>query len=377
MNKYYIIFSMFIIAIVNNSIKAQDIATINYEEYIKESKAAEDEFRNYLPKIERLENKHTNDPEFLIGSALLYERYANSKETGEKIKKYWERVFIIDPNNKVALATKIRDDQYMYLQDLSLIFDELDRKIKSAQKRGSDSITIEYQINMGPQGFAGKNNTEQQVFIGKYGEKITQPATSQSQLYKYFAKGDNKDIVISDFESAKVQLKEKLNEELEKSLDIIDNAEKCDPDNALYNYLKAHIYFKLGNIEYGLEQIKTGTQKKYLRTYYPEIRQSAAKVLELIDFPEFSRQYITASYSPAAQFIRESILNEDLEPLLAEYLKQYKNEKIKEVVDMVILMKEQILHDPMPYDTLSKIYSEIIDKWIDKYKSKLSMDSSK
>jgi len=37
--------------------------------------SAEDEFHNYLSKIELLEDKYSNDPEFLIGSALLYKRY--------------------------------------------------------------------------------------------------------------------------------------------------------------------------------------------------------------------------------------------------------------------------------------------------------------
>jgi len=367
MNKYLFIFSMSFIVIALNNIEAQDTATLTYEEYIKEWRAAEDEFRNYLPKIELLEDEYADDPEFLIGSALLYEKYYTSKVEAEKIDKYWERVLSIDPNNKVALATTIRNDQYWYLQKQSLIFDELDRKIKSAQKRETGSITIKYQMNMGPYTIVRKN-----------GEKILQPAhTSQPQLYKYFAKGDNKDIVITDFDATLVQLKTKLDVELAESLDIISNAEKHDPDNALYNYLKAHIYFKLGYNDYGLNQIKIGTKKEYLKTYYPQIIESVAKVLELIDFPEPLRQFIKASYSSTGLFIRDSILNEDLEPLIAEYGKQDKNETIKEILDMVSMIAQQLRKEPMPSEAMQKGHSEIVEKWIEKIKINLSMESSR
>lgn len=255
----------------------------------------------------------------------------------------------------------------MYLQDLSLIFDELDRRIKSARKSGNSSITIKYRMTMGPHALVGKN-----------GERTLQSArTSQSELYKYFSQGDSKDVVITDFDAALVQLKTKLDAELAESLDIIDKAENRDPNNALYNYLKAHIYFKLGYNGHGLNQINISAQKEYLKTYYAEINQSVSKVLELIDFPKPLRQYIKVSYSPAAQFIRESILTKDLEPLIVEYRTQDKKGKISEILDIVALIKEQVLREPMPYDTLPQRYSEIIDKWIENQKSKLSIDSSK
>ena len=108
MNKYLFIFSMSFIAIALNSIEAQSTSSLTVQEYMQQLRKAEDEFRNYLPKIELLEDEYADDPEFLIGSALLYEKYYTSKVEAEKIDKYWERVLSIDPNHKIALATKIR-----------------------------------------------------------------------------------------------------------------------------------------------------------------------------------------------------------------------------------------------------------------------------
>ena len=364
MNKYLIFFIFYTLTTLN-SVKAQDTSQLTEEKFFKQLVQIEDEFHNYLPKIELLENQYANDPDFLIGSALLYSKYGNSEVVVEKSDQQWERIFSFDPNNKVALAITVKDVQF-YPERLSLIYDELIRRINSAKAREFGSITIRYQINYGPNKIVEKN-----------GEKILQPAqTSQSRLYKYFSQGNNKDIVISDFESAEVKLKAKLNLELAESLDIIDNAEKRDPDNALYNYLKAHIYFKLGNNDFGLNQIKLGTQKEYLKTYYPQIIQSVSKVLDLINYPESLRQYISARYSSTAQLIRSMLLTDDLEPLINEFYEQKKVEPIKEIINMVSLIKEQIHEEPMPTEVMQQAYSEIIENWIKKVSSNFSIENS-
>jgi hypothetical protein len=347
----------FIIVFFQSNILANS-ASISEEEYNKQYKNAQDEFLNYLPKIELLEEKYADDPEFLLGSAILYTQYANTERMVKKIDKQWERILSSDPNNKAALATVTIKNTQFYTTRVQTRLDELESKIMSAKKRGVDSITIPYQRST-----TRLIQNEGDTFQTSSNVKI------QPELYKYFSTGDNKDIVIKDFDAARITLKEKLTTELAESIDLISNAENRDTDNALYNYLKANIYFEIGNSEPALEQVRIAGKKKFLNTYFVESRQAVFKVLELINFPEQMRQYITDRYSPIGPFIIGNIEKKILEPAVTKYEKQGQTDRTEEIFNMASLMAEQIRKEPMPYETINREYGDAIEKWVETSKN--------
>jgi hypothetical protein len=321
-------------------------STLTEEEYTRQRMKAEEYLRNLLPEMEVLENKYANDVEIQMGLAILYKRnHTGSANWIEKIEGQWEKVISLDPGNKIALATITTNNTQFYTARFSARLDDLEGMIESAKNRDANYITIQKEIRYAPM---VDSNFVQMDF--------------QSPLYQYFSEGNNEDIVIRDFEAARKGLKEKLKSELAKSIEIISTAEKSDPNNALYNYLKAQVFFEMRQNESGLEQVRIATQKQYLKTYLPEMRQAVSKVLDALNFPEQFRSIIDSEYAPFGQIITANILRKGLEPIIAQCKEQGQSERIKEIINMVSIIEEQIRQEPLPYPAAVNRYSDIIKK---------------
>jgi hypothetical protein len=347
--------NVFVTLIILISMSAQSNAADQNSARIEEDsmrrvKAAQAEIYSRWPEMERLEKEYATDVEIQMGLAILYKRnHTGSASWTEKIEEQWKKVISLDPGNKTALATITTNNTQFYTARFSARLDDLEMKIEGAIKRGDEYITIQKEIRYAP--IIINSKTVQTDF--------------QVPLYQYFSSGDNKDIVISDFEAARKELKEKLTIELAESIETISTAEKSDPNNALYNYLKAQVFFEMGQNESGLEQVRTATKKQYLKTYVPEMRQAVSKVLEALNFPEQFRSIIDSEYVPFGQFINSHIITKGLEPLISQYKEQNQTKRIEEIVNMASVMEKQIRQEPMPYPMTVNRYGDNIKRWID------------
>ncbi len=345
----------FVILIILNSMLAQSNiidqnSVLIEEDFRRKVKASQTEIYNLLPEMKLLEKEYATDVDIQLGLAILYKRYPDgSANIEEKIKRQWEKVLSLDPSNKIALATITNNNTQFYMARYSARLDDLESLIESAQKRGVDYITIQKENRYAPTVNSNMVQLERD---------FTPP------LYKYFSEGNNEDIVIRDYEEARRQLKEKLKIELSESIEPIRKSEQNDTGNALYNYLEAEVYFGLSQNESGLEQVRIATQKQYLKTYLPEIRQAVSKVLVTINFPEQFRSIITSEYAPFGQFITGNIITKGLEPLLAQYKEQGKSKSVEEIFNMTSLIAEQIRKEPMPYPTAVNRYGDVIERWV-------------
>jgi hypothetical protein len=335
MKKIFVIFIM-CLGLINKTVST-GLADINA---LKPWDEAEKKLHELFPEFQILENKYPNNMEIQLGLEVLYARFAVSEYPATKVEEQWKRVLRIDPNNRPAWAISVTKAIQFNTARRRAIIKQLEGKIENAKKRGSQQLTIPRKISYA------------QTSIKK-DDSITKvpPQEYESDLFPYLSKGNEEVVVINDFDAAIGQLKEQLDKELGGMFGIVNQAEKIDHDNALYNYLKAHLYFTLDKSESGLGEIRKATQKKYLNTYFTETRHAISIVLQTVNFPDNLRCHIEDVYSPFGDFIRREICKNGLEPLSRRYEEQGDNENVIEISELMLKIAKQISEEPLPYSS--------------------------
>ena len=305
---------------------------------------AEIKLREFLPKLYSIGNKHPNDTEIQLGLGVIYSRYG-LEGISQKIEEQWQKVLRIDPNNKTAWAISVTKFCRMKTARKTNLLEWIERGIDNAKKRGVNEMIVR---------------------------------RSGNPLYPIFKEEETETIVISDFDAARKQLCEKLDEELSLAIAEINQGEKRDPDNALYNYLKAHVHFELGQKEVALKEIGNAVRKKYLKTYFTETRSATAKVLQEVGFPNYLRAHIEDVYSPFGDFLRNKIWKKQMAPLSETYAKQGDVQHALDISVLVLGIAKQIREEPLPYPSFfNQSFSQGLQKWAQERNKELSQKITK
>ena len=157
-------------------------------------------------------------------------------------------------------------------------------------------------------------------------------------------------MIITDFDAAHKHIAKKLDEEIPSVLDIINKGQSADPENSLYDYLRARLYFELDKQDKALEQIENAAKKKQLNYYKIERTATRAKVLEKINYPRRWRHLISPNFI-FVMSLRSSIWRNRLYELGQSYEEQGDFEKSKRMYELGLVLSEQIRHEPRPYFT--------------------------
>ena len=323
---------------------------------------AEKKLCELLPELQILEDRFPNNVEIQLGLATLYDRYSLSENVTTKVGEQWKKVLKIDPNNRPALARSVIKAIMFNTARHRAIIEQLEGQIEIARKKGSQQLII-----------PRKRSYMQTVIEKDDSLTIVPPHEYESELFPYLSKRNEEIVVINDFDAAIGQLKEQLDKELSGVFGIVNQAEKIDHDNALYNYLKAHLYFTLGQNESGLGEIRKATQKKYLNTYFTETRHAVSIVLKTVNFPDNLRCHIEDVYSPFGDFIRREICKNGLEPLSRKYEEQGDNENVIEISELMLKIAKQISEEPLPYPSfINPKLSQGLEKWAQERKNEIS-----
>lgn len=309
----------------------------------KEDDEARKKIGQFLPQLQAVEDKYPDDPEIQLGLGILYAKYATSETFTMKAQEQWDKVLKIDPNNKPTLAVSMRRLCQFRTAQRNYVRDWLERTIKSAEKRGAKQVTI----------YRG------------------------SPLYSWFQKEGQETVILSDYDAARKQLYQTLDEQLVPIAQTISRAEKRDPNNALYNYLTSHLYFELGQQEAGLEQITAAVEKQYLNTYFTDTRRAVARVLDLAGFPEHLRSHIENVYAPFGQFIGRRIWKAVLEPLAKSYEDQGDLKTAEELYSVILGIAKHIKEEPLPRRSfLNDTLVEAMETWAHQHIDELHGETS-
>ncbi len=126
-----------------------------------------------------------------------------------------------------------------------------------------------------------------------------------------------------------------LLEELRKSASV-------DPDNALYDYLSASMYFVEGQKQEAINKIEKGLNKKYMSLYTKERIEARQRLLDEMDFPSPEREgFLTTRTS----FTMPWHLCRDLLEIGEEHQKNGKFTEAENFYNMVVRIAEQTKED--------------------------------
>jgi len=304
---------------------------------------AEKKVRELLPSLESLEDKYTNDIEIQLGLGVLYSRYATSERFSEKAGEQWQKVLKIDPNNHSAQTAFVKGVGRGATARRAYFLGRLEMRIENAKKSNVKQLTLSRSSPLFP------------LLRGEAGESF----------------------VTITFEAARKELRVLLDNELRSAITMAAQAQKREPNNAFYDYIKAHLYFELGQREIALKETRNGARKKYLNTYFTEMRGATRKVLAAIDFPEEMRPYILDMYEPFGDFIRGEIWQKQLVPLAKGYQEQGKAQHVQDISTLVLGISKQIRAEPMPYESFfNQSFAQSLEKWAQEHSGAVSANTA-
>jgi tetratricopeptide (TPR) repeat protein len=334
-----ILFILFICILLTNTA----VAVTETETYMQQSRFAEEKLRQFLPKLRFLEDKFPNDTEIQLGLGIIYSQYGTSPDFSAKAEEQYKKVLKIDPNNRPVRCIIARR---IYGHSMAV--------------HKSGLTTLETLIHV-----ARKEN-KQEVRMHKDG-----------RLLRWSEREGPNVMVITDFNNALDQFRRESDKKLEKELPgvlaEINKGERIDPQNALYNYLSALLYFELGENEKALKQIEEGLTKKYLNNYGIESNKARARILREADFPQPHRSLIE-NECPVLAY--GHMVGQKINILAKDYKAQGSLKDAEKMYKLMIRIAEQSREEPVPYsartkEKISQIVENLANKGIAELYGKL------
>jgi hypothetical protein len=239
--------------LVGAASRASDVAS-NTKAFLE----AEKRLRELTASLPDVEQTFSNDPEGLLGLAVLYDRYASSRELAARSDGLYRKVIDMEPQNKAAFM------QFALHQVV---------EFTSRRMRLLDQLEIQRQ-------YALSNNIQE----------VESPVEGHELFEWLREREDQQSVTIRNFEEARSRLIEKLDRDLPTVLSILEKGKTLDPDNAAYNYLEASLDFDLGENEAALLEVERGASKLRLESYVTQILSARRKVLQAAKFPDKDRE---------------------------------------------------------------------------------------
>jgi tetratricopeptide (TPR) repeat protein len=157
-------------------------------------------------------------------------------------------------------------------------------------------------------------------------------------------------IIITDFDLARQALVKKFDAEVPAVLEILKKGEETDPDNALYNYLRAYLYFVLDEKDKAFREIRKGVNKRYLNNYVKECIEAREQVAQKVDFSNDVIKKLLGSHVFANFMVQDLCI-----PYIYKYAEQYKQqgelEEAQEKYAMLIGIANHIREEPVPTES--------------------------
>lgn len=285
------------------------------EEFADALRAAEEKFSEFIPELKILRNEYPDNTEIQLGLAF----FCNAADwfIGFLLEEQCEKVLAIDPNNRPAWSMKAKTLCRGYTAKRNSLMDQLEGMIDNTRKQNLEELKI----------------------------------MPYSRLHSWFKGKGKKTVVIRDFDLAVEQLRQKFDREVPRVLAALNEGQSIDPDNALYNYLKAHLYFELDEKDKAIKEIEKAVAKKHVNNYFKETRSAAARVLLEINFPEYQREFILDRHIVFADFLHSKIWKEGLAKLAKDYEAEGNLKNAKKIDELIINMAKQIREEPLPYSS--------------------------
>lgn len=150
-----------------------------------------------------------------------------------------------------------------------------------------------------------------------------------------------------DIDSLTKEVEERLAERERPTLRLLGEGEARDPDNALYNYLRAHVLYATGDSDRAFQELERAAQKPFWSTYPVEADVARARVLKDAKLPEMRKMRVIH-----ADFLRGTIWPE-LRSVEEASDRRGDRATAGKVIEIVEAMARHIRNEPQPYESPS------------------------
>ncbi len=272
---------------------------------------AEDKLRQFVPELSKIEERFSDDSQEMLGLATIYERYSPSFDYWNRSTQLYQKAAALDPNNKAIRAALVRKVLVDFISQRKRVL-----------------------MQLGPiQEYAKRENLKE-VEIPSWGG-----------LYEWLHEEGQDKVVIRDFNETRAYLCKKLDRDLPVVIDELSKSEQFEPENALYNYLRAQLNFELGKDSEGLAEFEKGSRKPYLKHYWVEIAAAKKKVLQESGFPEPSRKIIVNIPPPIGGM---PATPDKIFGMAKQQQESNNPRKATEIYEAIIRTTKQIKEEPVP-----------------------------
>ncbi len=314
-----------------------------------------------IARLPDLSDKDPNDVETQLGIALLYDKYGPPEEPiseterkneifkkgralyyhdrllvyRKKISAQYDRLFALDPSNPVGLAYRVyrvtrqcTASRQMYLADYDKMIANA-KNFKMEEMKVASDCALSYLLTEKDEGV-------------KKGMGIRLKRGFRKNTYP---------IIITDFDLARRALVKKLDAEVPAVIEILEKGEKADPDNALYNYLRAHLYFVLDEKDKAFREVKEGVNKRYLNNYVKERIEVRKQVALKSGFSNDVTEKILSGSHVFADFLLRDLCYAYIYKYAEQYKQQGELEEAQEKYAMLIGIANHIREEPVPTES--------------------------
>lgn len=234
---------------------------------------AEDRLRELTAKLPEVEQTLSNDPEGLLGAAILYDHYSITPELEKRSDRLYRKVIDMEPQNKVAFLRFA-----------------LHRLVEFTAHRQRVLETLELLRQC-----ALSNNYTGVVDLDE-----------SHELFGWLREGpDQHRVEIRDFNEARSRIIEKFDANLPTVVSVLAKGRALDPNNAAYDYLEASLDFDFGKNEVALLEVEQGANKPRLESYVSQMVSAQKRVLQAAGFPEKDREILDKRGQEGVLFLED------------------------------------------------------------------------
>jgi hypothetical protein len=321
MRKYFKKYLIFVLAVFLACGVLSIIWLIHQSSYPRQSEKAYKEYKRKILRAPSVSQTYASDIEIQLGLASLYSwlgtpAYHSGKDVNSQstmLMSQFEKVISLDPNCRALWAQKAFTDMTSLFNGERISSLLLREDIIAAQHEGLE-------------------------------KKISVPLKLWTdQGWRYQDKEIVLDINIGDINTILEPVRKMYQKEMLKVIPKLEKIQvKYDPNNGLYNYFRAEVYFEIEMEEKAIQEVNVALDKEYFESYDTQLFNAANRTLKILGVSNKSIELLNYKKRQISSWIYQIVITENLERILSDIQTKGDKEKASDIEKLLSNSQKQI-----------------------------------
>jgi hypothetical protein len=293
------------------------------------------EYKRLISRAPEVSKAYADDIEIQLGLVYLYSwlgtpvhfvhdvgknlnREAWINEHRNMLASQFEKAHSLDPNRRTLWAQRAYTDLSNLFNGERVFLFLLRRRIASAQREGLEKVNIQLKR------WSDKGWVDQD-------EELVLEAD------------------VEDINTVPEPVRAMFENEMLKVIPTLEQIQqRVDPNNGLYNYFRAAVYFETGMEEKAISEVRAALEKEYYESYDTQLLKAANTTLKAIGVSTESINLLQGSRGekPISSWIHQIVIKERLEKIFGELRMQGDLKKASDIEKLFIDSRKQISFMP-------------------------------